>query len=152
MDPVRVLRELSSLVVGRLVDDDDAKERAHSDDPFGRALVRLVEEGEPAPTSRWRRSLARADVAGPRAGTVLKRLTRDLLHGITAARSDEEPAAPAVESEPENVRPITDAMQPTPGFEQSQDGRWRPAAPSEEDLLRGYRPRTPRLGSRYPET
>ena len=46
MDPVRVLTELSQLVVGRLVDDD--KDRARADDPFGRALVRLVQEGEPA--------------------------------------------------------------------------------------------------------
>ena len=137
MDPVRVLAELSGLVVGRLVDEDDEKERARSDDPFGRALVRLRSEGGPPPTSRWRRSLAQADVAGPRAGTVLKRLTRDLLNGITAERSVERQAFAPAETEPANVRPITDAMQPTPGFEQSQDGRWRPAAPSEEDLLRG---------------
>ena len=151
MDPLRVLAELSGLVVGRLVDDDDEKERAHSDDPFGRALVRLEQEGAPASASRWRRAFAGGAVAGPRATTVLKRLTRDLLHGITAERREEEPAV-APETAPDNVRPITDALQPTPGFEQSQDGRWRPAAPSEEDLLHGYRPRTPRLGSRYPET
>ena len=152
MDPVRVLAELSGLVVSRLVDEDDAKERARSDDPFGRALVRLAREGEPAPTSGWRRALEQSTAADPRAATVLKRLTRDLLSGITVERPVEATPEPATEIAPDNVHPITDALQPTPGFEQSQDGRWRPAAPSEEDLLRGYRPRTPRLGSRYPES
>ena len=150
MDPVRVLTELSQLVVGRLVDDD--KDRARADDPFGRALVRLVQEGEPATESGWRRGLAGNAPQSRGAATILKRLTRDLLHGITADPSAEEPAVAAPERGADNVRPITDALQPTPAFEQTNDGRWRPAAPSEDDLLRGYRPRTPRFGSRYPES
>jgi hypothetical protein len=151
MDPVRVLAELSGLVVGKLVDDE--KQRAYAEDPFGRAFIRLLREGEPAPEAGWRRAFAGADVASANAATVLKRLTRDLLHGITAEPSADEPTTPST-AEPahDNVRPITDALQPTPGFERATDGRWRPSAPAEDDPFRGYRPRSPSLGSRYPST
>lgn len=144
---MRVLAELSGLVVGRLVERDD-DERTRGDDPFGRALIRLAQEGEPAAESGWRRALAGTAAGSPKAAVILKRLTRDLLHGISAGPSANEPEAP-VEA-PDNVRPITDALRPTPGFERADDGRWRPAAPPEDDPLRGHRPRTPRLGSRYP--
>lgn len=147
MDPVRVLAELSGLVVGRLV---DGRERPSAEDPFGRALIRLVQEGEPPAESGWRRALARTDVGSRKATTVLKRLTRDLLHGVTAEPSPDEPARAAPAERTDKIRPITDALQPTPGFEQTNDGRWRPAAPSEDDPFQGYRPRAPHLGSRYP--
>jgi len=150
MDPVRVLAELSGLVVGRLVDDD--KERAYAEDPFGRAFIRVLEEGEPAPESGWRRALAGAEARSEKAATVLKRLTRDLLHGISAAPSADDDASSNAEPAHDNVRPITDALQPTPAFERATDGRWKPSAPAEDDPFRGYRPRSPHLGSRYPET
>lgn len=148
MDPARVLAELSGLVVGTLVEDDT--ERAYAEDPFGRAFMRLLQEGEPAPEAGWRRALAGSGVPSAAAATVLKRLTRDLLHGISAEPSADSPeSASAPEPASDNVRPITDALQPTPGFEQATDGRWRPSAPAEDDPFRGYRPRSPGLGSRY---
>ena len=145
MDPVRVLSELSELVVRKLTDDDG--DRAYAD-PFGRAAMRVLQGREPVVEPGWRRTLAGIDVRGHHAAMVLRRLTRDLLHGITAepARVEDAPASPL----PDNVRPITDALQPAPGFERTTDGKWKPAAPAEEDLLRGHGPRTPRLGSRYP--
>jgi hypothetical protein len=149
MDPVRVLAELSGLVVGKLVEDEGP---AEAKDPFGRAFLRLMNEGELAPEAGWRRALAESGVGSARATTVLKRLTRDLLHGITQAPSAVERTTEPEQAAVDNVRPITDALQPTPGFELATDGRWRPAAPSEDDLLRGYRPRSPQLGSRYPTT
>src|SRR5438552_10068856 len=152
MDPVRVLSELSGLVVGRLVDSEAQARPAHADDPFGRALLRLVEEGEPSPESGWRRVLAGSGAGSATAATVLKRLTRDLLHRITAEPSPDEPQIAREAPDIDNIHPITEALQPTPAFEQANDGRWRPAAPSEDDLLAGYKPRTPRLGSRYPTT
>ena len=150
MDPVRVLAELSGLVVGRLVGHDEQARSAHADDPFGRALLRLVQEGEPSRDSGWRRMLARSNAGSTTAATVLKRLTRDLLHGISAEPSPDEPHVAREAPDIDNIHPITEALQPTPAFEQANDGRWRPAAPSEDDLLAGYRPRTPHLGSRYP--
>jgi hypothetical protein len=151
MDPVRVLAELSGLVVGRLVGHDEQARRTHDDDPFGRALLRLVEEGEPSPESGWRRLLAQG-AGSANATTVLKRLTRDLLHGISAEPTPDEPQIAREAPDIDNIHSITEALQPTPAFEQANDGRWRPAAPSEEDLLAGYRPRTPHLGSRYSTT
>ncbi len=151
MDPVRVLAELSGLVVSKLVDDE--KDRAYAKDPFGRALIRYLQEGEPAPEAGWRRALTGVDAQSHRAASVLKRLTRDLLSGITAPPSaDASASETTTEPVPDNVRPITDALQPTPGFELATDGRWRPSAPAEDDPLRGYRPRSPSLGSRYPSS
>ncbi len=147
MDPVRVLADLSGLVVEKLVGDDD---RAN-DDPFGRAVRRYQQEGAPAPAAAWRRALSTAGVRSERAATVLKRLTRDLLTGISASHERAPNVDEAAEAPPENVRSIADATAQVPGFELASDGRWKPAAPSEEDLLRGSRARGPRLGSRYPE-
>ena len=145
VDPVRVLSELSELVVRKLTDGDEDPAYA---DPFGRAAMRVLEGKEPVVESGWRRTMSGIDARGHRAAIVLKRLTRELLHGITAEPVAETEAPPT--PLPENVRPITDALQPAPGFERATDGRWKPSAPAEEDLLRGHGPRTPRLGSRYP--
>jgi hypothetical protein len=145
MDPVRVLADLSNLVVGRILDRDDDRTAG---DPFGRAYLQYRDRGAPATTTGWRHALSSAAAGSDRAASVLKRLTRDLLAGISATHEPEAPSTePEAEVPPENVRPITDAQ--VPAFELASDGTWKPSAAPTEDA--GARARGVRRGSRYPE-
>lgn len=147
---MRVLSDLSGQVVDAVIDPQSGSRS----DPFSDALRRYEDTGAPAGGS-WRDALTKRT---PLAAGVLRRLTRDLLHGV---RAPHEPDAPADESErdaamPENVRPIErSALRDLPALEQTADGSWRPSgsgvAADEEVDTKTLQRSVERARSRYPE-
>jgi hypothetical protein len=148
-DHVRVLSDLSGLVVGALLDD---VEEGREDDAFADALRRYRDEGAPDLTASWRRVIP-SSVSGDRTAEVLRHLTRDLLKGVSTPpdRPTRETAA-AVDAPPPNVRPIADARE-IPALELASDGTWRPSGSSisaQGELDASARRRSiPSLRSRY---
>lgn len=151
-DHVRVLSDLSGLVVSALLDDAD---HGPEDDAFTDALRRYREEGAPDVGASWRTAIS-PDPIGARAAEVLRRLTRDLLKDVSAAdgRADAAAAEAPSEAPPPNVRPIADARD-APALELASDGTWRPSGSTlsaQEDLDANARRRSvPTLRSRYPQ-
>jgi hypothetical protein len=150
-DQVRVLSELSGRVVGALLDESA---KARDEDAFADAGRRLREEGPPSSSAPWRSALTGGAGLGVRVGTVLRRLTRDLLDQVSTDHHADV-AESAAEPTPPNVHAIGDARE-VPALEQASDGTWRPSGsslPSQEELDAGARRRAnvPALRSRYPE-
>lgn len=150
-DPVRVLSDLSGLVVGALIDD---VENGTESDAFADALRRYREEGAPAFTSSWRSAIPSAHAEG-RAAAVLRHLTRDLLKGVSALGHGAVAATEAAtEAPPPNVRPIGEARD-VPALELASDGTWKPSGSSlaaqEEIDASALRRSVPSARSRYPQ-
>lgn len=152
-DHVRVLSDLSGLVVGALVDDPDARKEG---DAFSDALRRYREEGAPDIGS-WR-SVTTGLATEVRTAQVLRHLTRDLLKGLSIAAglaSADTDTEVAAESPPQNVRPITAEARDVPALELASDGTWKPSGSSlaaqDEVDARTLRRNVPSARSRYPQ-
>ena len=147
---MRVLSDLSEQVVDAVIDP----EGSWRSDAFSDALRRYEDAGAPAGGS-WRDALAKRS---PLAAGVLRRLTRDLLHGVRVPHEPDPPAGAGAHdvAMPENVRPIERGdLRDLPALEQAGDGTWRPSgsgvASSEELDAKTLRRSVDRARSRYPE-
>jgi hypothetical protein len=151
-DQVRVLSDLSGLVVGALIDD---VENGMEGDAFADALRRYREEGAPELSASWRSAIPSAHAEG-RAAEVLRHLTRDLLKDVsmTHVRGDTADTDAATEAPPPNVRPIGEARD-VPALELASDGTWKPSGSSlaaQEELdASALRRSVPSARSRYPQ-
>lgn len=149
-DQVRVLSDLSGLVVGALVDDTDHTKEG---DPFTDALRRYREEGAPS-IYLWR-SVAAGISNEAHTAEVLRHLTRDLLKRVSMPEeSDDAEGDTVAEAAPQNVRPI-DAPHDVPALELASDGTWKPSGSSlasqEEVDANTLRRSVPSVRSRYPQ-
>ncbi len=151
-DQVRVLSDLSGLVVGALIDD---VENGTEGDAFADALRRYREEGAPELSVSWRNVVPSAR-AEDRAAAVLRHLTRDLLTDVSMTHDPGDAAAmdAATEAPPPNVRPIGEARD-VPALELASDGTWKPSGSSlaaqEEIDASALRRSVPSARSRYPQ-
>lgn len=150
-DQVRVLSDLSGLVVGAVIDD---VEDASDADAFTDALRRYHEDGAPTVPTSWRS--APSAVSGARAAQVLRHLTRDLLKGVSTADREEIATSDVPgEAPPANVRPIeAAAARDVPALELASDGTWKPSgsylSSKEEIDANTLRRNVPSARSRYP--
>ncbi|MBI2325156.1 MAG: hypothetical protein HYY42_04525 [Chloroflexi bacterium] len=150
-DQVRVLADLSGLVVGALIDD---AENGTEGDAFADALRRYREEGARDLSASWRGAIPSAR-SESHAAEVLRHLTRDLLRGVSAEhRGDTATTDAATEAPPPNVRSIGEARE-VPALELASDGTWKPSgstlASQEEGDASTLRRNVPSARSRYPE-
>jgi hypothetical protein len=152
-DHVRVLSDLSGLVVGALIDD---VESGPESDAFTDALRRYREEGAPDLAMSWRAATPAPRVTW-REAEVLRHLTRDLLKGVSMPETSTGDASEPEErdSPPANVRPIESATLDVPALELASDGTWKPsgsALQSQEDVdASALRRSVPSIRSRYPQ-